>query len=149
MSKPQAYPVSTTEDRRIFQFYSESAERRIKKVVLYQKYSDFPLVFEMLMGDLLEDNETIDFLIESNNGDRNEVLFTVFQTIAMVLDEYAGSKILFYGSTPARTRLYQILISQYFEQAQEIYLIKGIKNKVEENFVKNKNYDAFLISLQE
>ncbi len=83
------------------------------------------------------------------NGDRDEVLFTVFQTIAMVLYEYAGSKILFYGSTPVRTRLYQILINQYFEQAQEIYLIKGIKNKVEESFVKNKNYDAFLISLQE
>ncbi len=143
MSKPQAYPLSSTEDKLIFQFYSESVEKRIKKVVLYQKYSDFPLIFEMLMGDLLDDGETIDFLVESNNGDRDEVLFTVFQTMAMVLDEYAGSKILFYGSTPVRTRLYQILINQYFEEAQEVYLVKGIKNKVEENFVRNSNYDAF------
>ncbi|MFN3489537.1 MAG: DUF6934 family protein [Emticicia sp.] len=149
MSKPQAYQVSTTDDKLIFQFYSESAEKRIKKVVLYQKYSDFPLIFEMLMGDMLDDNETIDFLIESNNGDRDEVLFTVFQTISAVLDEYSGSKILFYGSTAARTRLYQIIITKYFEQAQEVYLIKGIKNKMEENFVKDTNYDAFLISLHE
>ena len=46
------------------------------------------------MGDLLEDNETIDFLIESNNGDRDEVLFTVFQTIAMVLNECLEPKAL-------------------------------------------------------
>lgn len=149
MNKPQAYAVKTTDDRLIFQFNSVSVEKRIKKVVLYQKYSDFPLIFEMMMGDMLDDDETIDFLVESNNGDRDEVLFTVFQTIAMVLDEYSGSKVLFYGSTQTRTRLYQILIAKYFEQANDVYVIKGIRNKTEENFVKNTNYDAFLISLQE
>lgn len=30
------------------------------------------------MGDMMEDNATVDFLVESNNGDRDEVLFTVF-----------------------------------------------------------------------
>lgn len=149
MNKPQGYPVSVTDDRLIFQFYSVSPEKQIQKVVIYRKYSVFPLVFEILMGDMMEDNATVDFLVESNNGDRDEVLFTVFQTMAMVLDEYPESKVYFYGSTSVRTRLYQILISKYIQEADNVYLVKGIKNNIEEIFVKNVNYDAFLISLND
>ena len=67
----------------------------------------------------------------------------------MVLDEYPESKVYFYGSTSVRTRLYQILISKYIQEADNVYLVKGIKNNIEEIFVKNVNYDAFLISLND
>lgn len=47
MNKPQAYAVKTTDDRLIFQFNSVSVEKRIKKVVLYQKYSDFAFLISL------------------------------------------------------------------------------------------------------
>jgi hypothetical protein len=147
MNKPQGYPVKTAENQLLFQFESISEKKRINKAVYFNKLSESPLLFEMVMGDIGED-ENIDFLSVSNNDDRDEVLYTVFQIMAQVLDKFPNAKIVFYGSTPVRTRLYRILISKFLETAQGVYIIKGIIDDKLELFNKNTNYSAFVVHLK-
>ena len=49
------------------------------------------------------------------------------------------------GSTPARTRLYQIGIANFFHQISETFEIQGYITDVWEPFKRGKSYEAFLL----
>ena len=84
-------------------------------------------------------------MVVSNNNDMEKVLSTVVQTLPISFTEFQGSQIFFSGSTPARTRLYRIVIAKYYHEFERDYLIFGFLNREAEHFQKGKNYEAFLI----
>jgi len=49
------------------------------------------------------------------------------------------------GSTPSRTRLYQMGISEFWDEIQGIFEVKGYHGNNWEAFRKGKNYEAFFI----
>ena len=61
------------------------------------------------------------------------------------LKENPYSTVFIEGSTPVRTRLYQIAINTYFEEFSKEFLIFGNNQNASQPFQKNINYESFLI----
>lgn len=69
---------------------------------------------------------------------------TVVSAIYVFLDEYPNAYIYATGSTKARTRLYRIGITKFYEQMKKDFYLYG---QVGDNFVVfeiGKDYDDFL-----
>ena len=49
------------------------------------------------------------------------------------------------GSTPSRTRLYQMGISRYFDEILELFMISGLLENHWGEFEADNNYQAFLV----
>jgi hypothetical protein len=118
----------------------------INKTIIYQKAS-IDNLFALSMGDLL-DNGAVDFEIRSNNGDRDTILATIIQTLQQFLQQYSEASVGFTGSSPARTRTYQILINREWDEISKKFVVKGYDNNGLEEFLSNKNYEGFVISLK-
>lgn len=76
------------------------------------------------------------------------VLATVFQTFNQFFKQYPDCQIIFMGSTPARTRLYQIAINRELKKALEMFEIKGFTGEKFEPLTVNKSYIAFVFALK-
>lgn len=97
----------------------------IKKGVIYSQIGIN--LFNLGFGDWNEDLQELDDSSRSNNGDREKVLVTVAFTALDFTNTFPDAQISIEGSTLARTRLYQIGIS---DNLLEI----------------NENFEAFLIT---
>lgn len=137
------YKFSFSEDNLSFSFKSEG-KKEIQKLVVFQKLN-YGNYYQLALVDVLDDGTYTDNIV-SNNGDRNQVLATVFRIISYFLRLFPDAIILFTGSTPSRTRLYQIAISSELESVSKLFQIKGFDGKEFEDFLPNKNYEAFYIS---
>jgi hypothetical protein len=152
----EKYQVETTVDSLIYTFESVG-KTTIKKVVEYTKMNPFYIglpsnadVYNLAFGDW--DDEINDFkdTLTSNNGDMEKVLATVANTASSFWSEYPNSFIYFVGSQPKgkeslRTYLYQKKINRYFEDISNVATVYGLTEYGWEQFITNKNYNAFLI----
>ncbi|MDH7460334.1 hypothetical protein QEG73_03560 [Chitinophagaceae bacterium 26-R-25] len=130
-----------------FQFYSIGPKGKVKKQIEFDQFPSAPEVYNLAFGDVNECG-TIDDLAVTGNHDRNKVLMTVALTVNRFLQRHPESHIFLSGSTPARSRLYQIAISNNLEEIQHNFVIYGYTNDQWELFEPNKNYQAFLIRLK-
>jgi hypothetical protein len=76
--------------------------------------------------------------------DMPEVLVTVISTIHQFLGSNPDKRIFFEGSTPTRTRLYQIAISKIYDPERSDLLISGLKDGQWFAFEPNINFEGFL-----
>jgi hypothetical protein len=68
--------------------------------------------FNLGFGVLDSSHEWLDDMIEVRNGDTQKILATVAHTALVFLEEHPSATIYASGSTPPRTRLYQMGISR-------------------------------------
>ncbi len=134
-----------TDDFKDYVFFSEGPKGRIKKVVRFTKIENDPDVYNLGFGDEEQGSGKINHWIVTDNEDRDVVLATVANTITEFINHYGNHYIYVKGSTPARTRLYQIGISSLLDKIKIDFDIYGSKNGVFHKFQKNVNYDAFLV----
>jgi hypothetical protein len=90
-----------------FDFMSVGTNGDILKRIIFM-----PVRSEMCMlvfGNDSADGE-IDDLTISDNGDRNKILATIVNMVNLYTIRYPSRLIYFVGSTPARTRLYRMVI---------------------------------------
>lgn len=137
-----------------FEFLSQGVKTfRMKVIYTYlgiepitQKHL-YNLGFGVLSFDPEIGVEEIDDKIKTNNGDKHEILSTVALTAISFFDEHPNSILFFQGSSPSRTRTYQMAISQNLDSLKKDFLIRGYIKDIDlpEIFVKGKNYEAFLI----
>lgn len=118
----------------------------INKTIIYQK-TTIDNLYSLSMGDLLK-NGTVDFETRSNNGDRDTILATIIQTLQEFLQKYPEASVGFTGSSPARTRTYQILINREWNEISKKFVVEGLDSNGLEEFISNKNYEGFVISLK-
>jgi hypothetical protein len=132
---------------RDYEFYSEGLKGRIKKVVRFRPItSDGITFFNLAFDDWNEITGQIDDRIITNNGDRDKVLATVAATVLEFTDRYPGTFVYAKGSTPGRTRLYQIGIACNWEEIHRHVHVYGVtKENYLELFQKSINYEAFII----
>ncbi|MCC9042107.1 hypothetical protein LNQ81_05295 [Myroides sp. M-43] len=106
--------------------------------------------YNLSFGDRTNSNE--DFLrindrIVSNNGDMNRVLATVFRAVLDFTDDKGFYKIYFTGSTPARTRLYRMAISNNYDNLSKYFVIYGLTiNGGFVIFKKDTKYFGYMIT---
>jgi len=123
--------------------------KRIEKVV------DFiPLKPKRFMnlgfGDLLPDG-SIDYRVNSNNGDIIKVLATVVDILRHFMTLHPQKVIYFRGSTDERTKLYSRIIRTYYPTFSKEFEIIGIIGTIKDNSTipfdpkMDLEYWAFLI----
>jgi hypothetical protein len=129
-----------------YEFYSEGPNGRIKKAVRFTKMNyQPPYIYNLGFGDVSEVTDAIDDSVVSNNSDRDIVLATVAKTVLDFTDIYGDSYIFARGSTPVRTRLYQMSIAKLFDEIKIDFKVLGFRDNNWEDFQLNANYQAFLV----
>lgn len=143
----ERYNFETLDNCFEFSFYSEGPKGRIKKVVRYTpQYTNGMTYFNLGFGDMDDEENEINDLAISNNHDRDKILSTVAATVLVFTDHFPNVMIYAKGSTPARTRLYQIGIVANWEKIDPLLNVLGYtEDNGWEKFVKNFNYEAFMV----
>jgi hypothetical protein len=132
-----------------YDFYSEGPKGKIRKAVLYSFLGtvDGSDYYNLGFGDYDEKGTNINDLSVSDNKDRDRVLATVAVTAIEFTNHFPGSKIVAEGSTPSRTRLYQMGIAKHYKEIAELFDIQGLTEK---NgwvaFKAGENYLALLVA---
>ncbi|WP_184546924.1 DUF6934 family protein [Mucilaginibacter sp. FT3.2] len=134
-----------TNDYEEYEFYSEGPKGRIKKVIMFSRLQDDPVILNLAFGD--EDSNTglVSDVITTDNKDRDIVLATVANTINDFCNHYGNHYIYATGSTFSRTRLYQMSISALWDEISIDFDIYGVIDSVAYEFQRNVNYEAFLV----
>lgn len=138
------YPVVTRESPYVYTFISEGSKGKIAKGIFYTRIGEN--LYNLGFGDLNEDFSDLCDSSRSNNGDRNKVLTTVAFTALDFTSKFPDAAIFIEGSTPARTRLYQMGIAANLMEINESFVIQGFADHLWEVFEPGRNYEAFLVS---
>lgn len=141
------YDYEISKDFYYYEFCSDGPKGKIKKAIFFKRinlneYSYFNLAF----GDL-NDAGVIDDLIISNNHDAEKVLATVAQAVIQFTNAFPDAIILAEGSTPSRTRRYQMGINKFWKEIEPDFKVFGLLK--DEGFVPfslGKNYLAFAVT---
>ncbi|MBO9616085.1 MAG: hypothetical protein J7619_25550 [Dyadobacter sp.] len=143
MDQPH-YEVQRSLQNYVYSFVSEGRKGRVKKKVQFDLMQAG--IFNLGFGDWKDSDSGFDDLAITDNGDMEIVLSTVVRIAVEFLSENPGVIIHLTGSTPARTRLYRIIISNRYDAIRNGYSVWGYLNGGFHPFQKNINYEAFLIS---
>ncbi len=142
----ETYELTAKNSLMTFEFVSLGSKGAIKKRVQFQKIDDDDDVYNLAFGDVDIKTNDIDDGVITNNNDTTKVLTTVASTVPIFMTKYPNAMIYAKGSTPTRTRLYQIGIAKNLEIINENFTVFGLlEDKKLEIFQKNKPYSAFVI----
>jgi hypothetical protein len=147
-----SYPYAVNTQRNIFEFTFDSIGPKgiVKKRINYSlKSSLVSTYFHLEFGDWYEETKFLDDLARSNNSDTNKILGTIVETILEVLYKHPDIPIFAKGSTPSRTRLYQIGIAGKLADIRGLLSVYGFKNGQWELFERSRDYTAFKVQLYE
>ena len=137
------YQLKTGEKLTRFEFISEGPNGAIRKLVEFQRTTE-PDVFNLAFGDKEPFTGQLNDLAVSANGDTEKVLATVVSAVYAFFDAHPTSFVYAQGSTLARTRLYRMGITRFYEEMQRDFFLYG---RMEEDFLPfelGTNYDGFL-----
>jgi hypothetical protein len=95
-------------------------------------------------GDFDPKSGKISDLTVSDNKDREKVLSTVAATAMEFTDLVRKCRLIVTGSTPSRTRLYQMKIFAHYDDISELFDIQGQTEKGWVRFKKGEKYVRFL-----
>lgn len=143
MSYPK-YPVIAGNDPYIYEFYSAGPRGKIRKGVFYTPLEEN--LFNLGFGDWNGDLHNINDESRSNNGDRDLILATVAFTVMDFTDKFPKAGLFVAGSTPARTRLYQMGIAYNYLEIKDKFEIMGFIDGDWKVFRTGCNFEAFLIT---
>ncbi len=139
----KAYAVEVGESGMVYQFISRGVNGSLAKLVVYTKM-DTPGIYNLALGDYDYFTGGIDVDCTSNNGDTESVLATVAHTVLAFTDLHPDAAIFARGSTPARTRLYQMGLCKHLEAITQEFRLFGMIDDRWEEFQPNRRYEAFL-----
>jgi len=143
------YTFEVSADHFEYEFISQGPKGPIKKMVRFNELRTKVAgqrIFNLALGDWNADIQDIDDEIVSNNGDTEKVLATVALIAVDFTNQFPDVSIIAAGSTPARTRKYQMGINKQYGDISNIFDVFGVIKGYEiQEFRKNVNYDGFLI----
>ena len=145
--KVRCYNYDSAENSLYFEFQSISSTKTIQKIVVYTPIDNRSNIYNLALGDLLENGEVSDSIV-SDNGDLERVIATIVQTMLDFFRKYPDCSIYFKGNTPERTRLYRIIINKEFAEATKIFQLFGIINSKITVFEPNIPFESFVIKLK-
>jgi hypothetical protein len=129
-----------------YDFISEGPNGNIIKMVEFFKLPESESeIFNLGFGDWDEAGVRFDDQSISNNSDRDKILGTVASTVIDFMQHHPNVFIAASGSTPSRTRLYQMSIAKTLDEINERFEIDGWINEAWQPFQKGVNYKRFLL----
>ena len=138
----ERYPYYANPDFFDFEFESEGPKGTVKKIARFSSIGTN--LYNFGFGDLDEATGDISDDVVTNNGDGEKVLATVAGIIYDFTAKIAEAAIFIQGTTPSRTRWYQMGINKNWEEIGRIFEVFGRRNGQWEHFTKGPNYEAFI-----
>ena len=138
------YDYFVSEDFFKYEFCSEGPNGKIKKIVLFTRATlHGRFIFNLAFGDFDKDGIFNDF-VTSNNQDAEKVLATVAHAVISFTNMHPDALIFAEGSTPSRTRLYQMGINKFWKEIEPDFEVFGlVRTEGFEPFRFGINYIAF------
>lgn len=140
-------PLLVSSDSLEFTFLSNGPKGEIEIVVQFNA-TENPAIYNLAFGNLLP-NGGVDDTIKNDNKDRNKVLATVAAAVYEFTSKYPEKLIFFTGSTPERTRLYRMALTNNFDLLDLDFEIFGVVVQAEsyyvEKLLKGKDYFGFMV----
>ena len=143
--KEESYSFKKEPDIFYYEFFSKGPNGIIRKVVQFQQISSTEDTYNLGFGDFNMQLGDIDDLSVSNNQDTQKVLATVAQTVMDFMLQHPKATVLAKGSTPSRTRLYQMGISQFWDEIDAMFDVRGFRENRWQPYERGKNFEAFFI----
>jgi hypothetical protein len=137
------YELKAEKSLMVFEFTSEGPKGQIPKLI---KFSETTLkgFYNLAFGDKNLETGDIEDTVVSNNGDSEQVLATVVAAVYSFTEKENEAWVYATGSTKARTRLYRMGITKYFDEVRQDFLVFGLRNGEWESFEKEIDYTAFV-----
>lgn len=140
------YFFKTNDSRLDFEFDSKGPNGKIIKIVRFSpQNANGVTYFNLGFGDLNPDTGKVDDLSKSNNKDRDKILATIASIVMAFTEHFPDVMVYAQGSTPARTRLYQMGIAANWGEIESIMFVYGFVSGEWQRFEKQVNYSAFLV----
>jgi len=141
------YDYEISDDFFKYEFCSEGPKGKIRKVILFKRINiQGRLVFNLAFGDINESGGFSDLNV-SNNHDAEKVLATVAHAVIKFTTVYPDALIYAEGSTPSRTRRYQMGINKFWKEIELDFKVFGLLiNGGFEPFESGKNYVGFAVT---
>lgn len=140
--KQDRYPYYAAKSFFDFEFESVGPKGRIRKIATFIRIRQN--IYSFGFGDLDERTGEISDTVISNNGDGPKVLNTVAAIIHDFTAMYPDASVYVEGSTPSRTRWYQMNINAFYEEISYSFELYGNRNNKWEPFRSGNNYRAFM-----
>lgn len=138
----EKYKYKTNNSFLDFEFQSNGHKGVIKKV---GRFTEIAVnVYNFGFGDLDEESGEINDTIVSNNGDADKVLITIASIILDFTSANSGAAVIIQGTTPSRTRRYQMGINKYWPLISAAFEVFGLKGEKWELFQPGENYEALI-----
>jgi hypothetical protein len=142
-----SYNYEIDESFQTYEFVSDGPNGKVTKIVSYTEFGTVngEIAYNLGFGDVDLQTGAISDMVVTNNNDSMQVLATVAQTVVEFSAHYGKHWIRVKGSTPARTRLYQMGVSGIWHEIKDDFELYGLKDEAYVEFEKNVNYEAFLV----
>jgi hypothetical protein len=128
-----------------FQFESDGPKGKIKKIVSFSPLNSEGITyFNLAFGDLIPETGRLDDVAISDNKDTLKILSTIASIALEFTQLFPDIFVYAKGSTPARTRLYQMGLNNNWDEIEPLMDVYGFVDGEWERFRKNINYEAFL-----
>jgi hypothetical protein len=118
------YHLKSEETLTVFEFISEGPKGAIRKLIHFQPTSQQG-IYNLAFGDKDLETGDINDLAISNNGDMEKVLATVVSAVYAFFDKHPDAMVYATGSTQARTRLYRMGITKFYEEMNKDFYLFG------------------------
>ena len=141
--KAEKYYLKSESKFTRFEFISEGPKGAIRKLIEFQETTN-PDVFNLAFGDFNHQTQEFDDLLISDNGDTEKVLATVVNAVYTFFNKYPDLFVYATGSTKARTRLYRMGITRFYDEMKKDFYLYGQKGDDFVEFEIGIDYDGFL-----
>ena len=141
--KIEKYALKAESNLTIFEFISEGPKGLIRKIIQLQETNRLN-VYNLAFGDKNSETGEIDDLAVSNNADSEKVLATVVAALYAFFDKHPDAFVYVTGSTSARTRLYRMGITKFYEEMVQDFDLYGQVGDEFYDFEIDKDYAGFL-----
>jgi hypothetical protein len=142
--KYEKYHIKTYPSFLKFEFISDGPKGNIRKQVIFRQ-TEHPDVYNIGFGDVDMVSGEINDISITNNSDSKKVLVTVAWAVMRFFERKPDKYVFAVGSTKARTRLYRMGISNNLKEIQKEFEVFGYDGLKWQVFVKETEYEAFLI----
>ena len=118
-------------------------KRDIPKVVIFQEIGND--TFNLVLADYAIESDSISDTIISNNGDLPQIMATVMKIIVEFLNSKPSACVILQGNTSTKQKLYNRLITNYYQELKDIIEIKIPKGESLTEFVIGTSNEVFYI----
>ena len=142
--KLDKYALKADQDQTVYEFISEGRKGAIRKIIIFQPTTE-PNLYNLAFGDRDPQTGGVNDMAVSDNGDTDKVLATVVAALYVFFENYPDAFVYATGSTAARTRLYRMGITRFYNEVKSDFVLYGHVGDDFPEFELGNEYNGFLV----